>query len=98
MVKVRLMENKVNNHAGKLYVIQNRTVGNTPSTERITRPKRPNGVAEVFSVIFMLATEVATASVTLERAAAAADVSASEIAAFSAAISAMVDEQVLPRY
>lgn len=53
MVNVRLIENSVNNHVGKVYVTQKRTVGRTPNTESTTRPKSPKVVEGGCSADFM---------------------------------------------
>lgn len=82
IVNVKLMENSVNSHAGKVYVTQYKRVGSTPRTESTMRPRRPKVDDGVISAAFIAATEVTIASAALETAAAglsAIDVTASRI-------------------
>jgi hypothetical protein len=65
MVKVKLMEKSVNNHAGNVYVIQYKMVGSTLKTERMTRPSKPNVVEGVASTGFIPSTEDEKASAVL---------------------------------
>jgi hypothetical protein len=57
IVKVKLMEKSVNNHVGKVYVIQYKMVGSTLKMERTTRPSRPKLVDGVVSTGFMPSSE-----------------------------------------
>jgi hypothetical protein len=69
MVKVKLIEKSVNNHAGNVYVIQYKMVGRTLNTERMTRPSKPKVVEGVASAGFMPSTEDEKASAVLYTAA-----------------------------
>ena len=42
IVKVRVVENSVKSHVGKVYEIQKRTLGSTPRIDRTIRPSKPN--------------------------------------------------------
>jgi hypothetical protein len=42
IVKVRVVENSVKSHVGKVYDTQKRTLGSTPKIDRVTRPSKPN--------------------------------------------------------
>jgi len=70
MVKVKLIEKSVNNHVGKVYVIQYRIVGSTLKMDRTTRPSRPKLVeVVVVSAGFIPSTEFDRASAVLYTAA-----------------------------
>ena len=42
IVKVRVVENSVKSHVGKVYDTQKRTLGSTLKIDRMTRPSKPN--------------------------------------------------------
>jgi hypothetical protein len=69
IVKVRLMEKRVNSHVGKVYVTQYRMVGSTLKMDRMTRPSRPKVVGGVGSADFIPRIEDDSASAVLKTAA-----------------------------
>ena len=92
MVKVRLMENSVNSHVGKVYVTQYKTVGSTLKMERTTRPSRPKLVGGGVSAAFMPSTDVDRASAVWKTAALEASTSDREVAVPGAAMVDMLGD------
>lgn len=81
IVKVRLIEKRVNSQAGSVYDNQNRTVGSTLRMESTERPKMPNVDDGAGSAALIAARDVWKASGALEMTAAelfTSDVTASD--------------------
>jgi hypothetical protein len=70
IVKVKLIENRVNSHVGSVYDTQKRTVGRTLKMEITTRPSTPVVDDGAFSAVFIAARVVWTASGALDTTAA----------------------------
>ena len=93
MVKVKLMEKSVNNHVGRVYVTQYKTVGSTLKMDRMTRPKRPKLVDGVVSAGLIPSTELERASAVLCTAALETSASDRDVAVPGTAMEAMVGEE-----
>lgn len=100
MVKVKLMENSVKSHVGKVMVvkvmIQYRAPGRTLRMVRITRPRRPNVEGDDVSAGGRADSDVCKASVALDNAVEVGELSATELTELreltaSAAFTCMVE-------
>lgn len=83
-MNVRVVENKVKSHVGKVYDTQNRMLGSTPSIDRMIRPSKPNVDFEATCVVPVVASPVCRASSALARA--AVDASATDLPTADAAM------------
>lgn len=89
IVNVRVVENRVKSHVGKVYDIQKRTLGSTPNIDKMTRPSKPNVEVE--------ATRTASGAAPVVRRAcsvpdtAAVDASTRDVAIADAAMVAIVE-------
>jgi hypothetical protein len=82
IVKVKLIENRVNSHVGSVYDTQKRTVGSTLKME--TRPSTPVVEDGAYSAVFIAARVVWTASGALDTT--AAELSTSDVTASGTAM------------
>ena len=88
IVNVRVVENRVNSHVGKVYEIQNRMLGSTPNVQRSIRPSNPSAELGAACVVSGAALPVCRDCSAL--AIAAVDTSMRDLAAADAAMIMMV--------